>query len=159
MPIKFGGGGGISELTISWCLLTMSTSEVLRHLYSLDTSSPELLRYLYCLFQADEKEQYLTNLRGPELSRLVDFLDEVRSLLMASFQLTNGLCRPLVLSQSLTIRPDDAYINFKPSVETTRSCHPLTLFLVVSPELVRTRLPLAVLLKSGKAFTMAIKFA
>ena len=58
----------------------MSTSRVLRDLYSLDTSSPNLSRYLYCLIQHDEKENYLSSLRGSELARLVDFLDEVRIL-------------------------------------------------------------------------------
>lgn len=67
----------------------MSTSEILQRLYSLDTSSPDFLRHLHCLIQTDEEEQYLNGLRGPELSRLVDFLDGVRTLPMASFQLTN----------------------------------------------------------------------
>ena len=58
----------------------MATSRVLRDLYSLDTSSPNLSRYLYCLIQHDEKENYLSGLRGSELARLVDFLDEVRIL-------------------------------------------------------------------------------
>jgi len=57
----------------------MSTSQVLQHLYSLDISSPNLSRYLYCLIQRDEEEQYLSNLQGLELGRLVDFLDEVRT--------------------------------------------------------------------------------
>ena len=58
----------------------MSTSQVLQQLYSLDTSSPNLPRHLYCLIQRDEEEQYLSGLRGLELDRLVDFLDEVRAL-------------------------------------------------------------------------------
>lgn len=56
----------------------MSTSQVLQHLYSLDTSSSDFLRCLYCLFRSDEEEQYLFTLQGSELTRLVDFLDEVR---------------------------------------------------------------------------------
>jgi len=55
----------------------MTTSQVLQHLYSLDNSSPYLLRYLYCLMRSDEEEHYLSSLRGSELARLVDFLDEV----------------------------------------------------------------------------------
>ena len=60
---------------------TMSTPQALQHLYSLDASSPDLLRYLYYLIRTDEEEQYLTSLRGSELTSLVDFLDEVRSFL------------------------------------------------------------------------------
>jgi len=59
---------------------TMSTSQALHHLYSLDISSPDLSRYLYCLIQRDEEEQYLSSLQGSELDRLVDFLDEVCAL-------------------------------------------------------------------------------
>ena len=66
---------------------TMSTPKVLRHLYSLDTSSPDFLRCLYSLIQSDEEEQHLSTLQGSELTRLVDFLDEVRSFPSASFQL------------------------------------------------------------------------
>ena len=58
----------------------MSTPLILHRLYSLDTSSPNFLRDLHSLIQYDEKEQYLTNLQGSELARLVDFLDEVRAL-------------------------------------------------------------------------------
>lgn len=67
---------------------TMSTSQVLRHLYTLDTSSPDFLRYLYRLIQVDKEEQYLINVRGVELSLLVDFLDGVRTLPSAFFQPT-----------------------------------------------------------------------
>jgi hypothetical protein len=55
----------------------MATSQVLNHLYSLDTSSPEFSRHLYRLIQNDEEEEYLSTLQGPELLRLVDFLDAV----------------------------------------------------------------------------------
>ena len=58
----------------------MATSQVLSHLYSLDTSSPEFSRHLYRLIQNDEEEEYLSTLQGPELLKLVDFLDAVRSL-------------------------------------------------------------------------------
>ena len=57
---------------------TMSTLWTLHRLYSLDTSSPVFLRNIYCLIHHDEEEQYLQNLQGPKLVRLVDFLDEVR---------------------------------------------------------------------------------
>jgi hypothetical protein len=62
----------------------MSTSQVLQHLYSLDASSPDLLRYLYYLIQNDDEDQYLSSLQGSELTRLVDFLDGVRSSPSAS---------------------------------------------------------------------------
>ena len=59
----------------------MSTSHILQHLYSLDTSSPGISRLVYGLIRHDEEEQYLSSLRGSELARLVNFLDEVRTLL------------------------------------------------------------------------------
>ena len=58
----------------------MSASQVLQHLYSLDTSSPDFLRRLYGLIRHDEDEQYSSSLEGAELARLVNFLDEVRPL-------------------------------------------------------------------------------
>ena len=66
----------------------MSTSQVLQHLYSLGTSSPDFLRCLYCLIRKDEEEQYLSNLQGSQLTQLVDFLDEVRPSPLAFVQLT-----------------------------------------------------------------------
>jgi len=62
---------------------TMSASQILQHLYSLNTSSPEISRLIYGLIRHDEEDQYLSTLRGSELARLVDFLDEVRNLLSA----------------------------------------------------------------------------
>jgi hypothetical protein len=59
---------------------TMSASQALQHLYSLDTSSPDFLRALYGLIRHDDDEQYSSSLQGPELTRLVDFLDAVRPL-------------------------------------------------------------------------------
>ena len=59
--------------------LAMPTSQILRHLYSLDTSSPDLSRYLYHLIQSDREDPYLLGLQGSELTRLVDFLDMVRA--------------------------------------------------------------------------------
>ncbi|KAF9645010.1 kinase-like protein [Thelephora ganbajun] len=57
----------------------MTASEVLQHLYLLNTSSPDFLRVLYGLIRYDEDEQYSSTLEGAELTRLVDFLDDVRS--------------------------------------------------------------------------------
>ena len=66
----------------------MATSQILRHLYSLNTSSPDFTRYLSHLIQSDGEDHYLLNLQGSDLNRLVDFLDEVRVLPSASLQLT-----------------------------------------------------------------------
>jgi len=73
----------------------MSTSQVLQHLYSLDTSSPDLLNRLHCLIQHDQEDQYLSSLQGSELDRLVDFLDEVRVLPSASRSLTKRTLQAL----------------------------------------------------------------
>jgi hypothetical protein len=58
----------------------MSTPWILHRLYSLDASSLDFSRHLYCLIRHDEEDRYLTSLQGPQLARLVDFLDEVRAL-------------------------------------------------------------------------------
>ena len=58
----------------------MSASEILQHLYSLDISSPGISRLIYRLIRRDKEERYLSNLQGPDLIQLVDFLDEVRTL-------------------------------------------------------------------------------
>ena len=71
----------------------MPTSKILRRLYSFNTFSPEFSRCLDRLIQSDEKDQYLSNLPGSELTRLVDFLDKVRILPLASLQLTKSPCR------------------------------------------------------------------
>jgi hypothetical protein len=57
------------------------------------------------LFRNDDEEQYLSTLQGSELTRLVDFLDEVRSSLSVSFQLTEHI------SQILDVTPntDDVF--------------------------------------------------
>jgi len=68
----------------------MSTSQVLQQLYSLDISSPNLSRYLYCLIERDEEEQYLSSLQGSESGRLVDFLDQVRTLPSTFRPVTEG---------------------------------------------------------------------
>ena len=77
----------------------MDTSEILRHLYSLDTSSPDFSRYLYHLIQSDGEDHYLLDLQGSDSIRLVDFLDKVRVPPSASLQLTEQA------SQALTIIP------------------------------------------------------
>ena len=58
----------------------MSTPWILHRLYSLDPSSPDFSCYLRSLIRHDDQERYLANLRGLQLTRLVDFLDEVRFL-------------------------------------------------------------------------------
>ena len=63
----------------------MSTCQVLQYLYSLGTASPNLPSYLYRLIQCDEEDQYLSGLQGSELTRLVDFLDEVRTSSLPPF--------------------------------------------------------------------------
>jgi len=73
----------------------MSTSQILQQLYSLDISSPNLSRSLYCLIQRDEQDQYLSSLRGSELDRLVDFLDEVRTPPLASRPVTKRTLQAL----------------------------------------------------------------
>jgi len=55
----------------------MSASQLLKHLYSINTSSPDFSRLLYGLIRQDEEEKYLSSLNGSELARLVDFLDNV----------------------------------------------------------------------------------
>ena len=57
-----------------------NTSRILQRLYSLDASSPNFIRHLHCLIDYDEEERYLTNLEESELTRLLDFLDKVRTV-------------------------------------------------------------------------------
>ena len=56
-----------------------NTSKILQRLYSLDPSSPDFIRYLLCLIRYDDEEQYLTKLKEPELTRLLDFLEAVHA--------------------------------------------------------------------------------
>jgi len=58
----------------------MSASKVLQSLYQLDISSHHTPGLLHSLFQYDQEEGYLFKLQGSELTRFVDFLDEVRTL-------------------------------------------------------------------------------
>ena len=73
----------------------MSTSLILRRLYSLDSASLDFSRHLFCLIQHDEGDQYLTNLQGPELARLVDLLDEVRTLSLTFCLIANRILQAL----------------------------------------------------------------
>jgi len=66
-----------------WNLPTMSASETLQGLYSLEVPSPQIPRLLDTLIKRDEEDQYLSSLRDPELTRLIEFLDQVRALLSA----------------------------------------------------------------------------
>ena len=63
-------------------LPTMPASQILQHLYTLGASSPEIPGLLDDLIRSDEEERYFSSLQGPELTRLVDFLDGVRSLFL-----------------------------------------------------------------------------
>jgi len=58
----------------------MSASEILRRLYLIGATSPDTSRLLYGLIRHDEEENYLSNLQGLDLARLVDYLDGVRTL-------------------------------------------------------------------------------
>ena len=137
--------------------LVMPTSQLLRHLYSLDVSSPGFSRYLYHLIQSDREDHYLLDLKGPDLTQLVDFLDKVRVLPRASIQFSSRFHRPSTSSRPLTMFPDCAYTSCKPSADTTGSCRLRTLFLVGSSELATTQLPLEVLPMYGKGSTTTPK--
>ena len=73
----------------------MSASQLLQHLYSINTSSPDFPRLLYGLIRQDEEEKYLSNLKGPELARLVNFLDEVCTLSLAFRSVTKRTLQAL----------------------------------------------------------------
>ena len=81
----------------------MSASRTLQHLYSLNTSSPGTARLIYGLIRQDEEEQYLATLQGSELARLIDFLDEVRTLLSTSHLVIKRILQALGAIAS----PDD----------------------------------------------------
>ena len=72
----------------------MSARWILNRLYSLDPSSLDFLRRLRSLIRIDEKEQYLSSLQGPQLTRLVDFLDEVRLIPSAFYRFTIHCTEP-----------------------------------------------------------------
>ena len=73
----------------------MAASQILQHLYTLDTSSPGISRLIYGLIRHDEEEQYLSSLRGSELARLINFIDEVRILLSAFHLVTKQVLQAL----------------------------------------------------------------
>ena len=73
----------------------MSTSQLLQYVYSFNTFSPEFSRCLDLLIQSDDADHYLLGLQGPELTRLVDFLDRVRVIRLAPFQLTKKILQAL----------------------------------------------------------------
>ena len=72
---------------------TMSAIWNLHCLYTLDPSFPDFLRRLYSLFCYDDEERHLSRLQGPELTRLLDFLDRVCTLRSAFRPTTNKPCR------------------------------------------------------------------
>ena len=135
----------------------MDTFQILRHLYSLDTSSPDFSRYLDHLIKSDEEDCYLLNLEGSDLIRLVDFLDKVRVPLLLPSSLRNRLHRPSPSSWSLTMSPDCVCTSCKPSAATAGSCHLRTLLLAASPSLAITRSPLEDLAMFGKGHTTVSK--
>ena len=61
----------------STSLFTMSISQVLQRLYSLDKHSSEFLRALYAFIRVDENGEYSSGLQESESARLVNFMDEV----------------------------------------------------------------------------------
>ena len=98
-----------------------ATSRILQRLYSLDTSSPDFLRHLYCLIEYDEKEQYLTKLKEPELTRLLDFLDKVRVVShLVVCLLEQYSHRPSMQSRQTTTLPGGVWISYKLSAAIMR---------------------------------------
>ena len=75
----------------------MATSQILQHLYSFNTSSPDFSRYLYHLIQSDGEDHYLLGLQGSDLIRAVDFLDKVRVPTPASIQLAKQTSQALAI--------------------------------------------------------------
>ena len=131
---------------------TMSATWNLHCLYSLGPSSPDFLRRLYSLIRYDEEERYLSSLQGPELTRLLDFLDRV-STLLPSFRLaTIQLCRLSMPYPPTTMVPNSVCINYKPSAVTTRLYHPHTSHPVGSTESVITQSFLGISPMYGKAY-------
>jgi len=131
-------------------LPTMSTPWILHRLYKLDISSARFLRHLHSLLRHDEEEQYLTGLRGSELARLVDFLDEVPTLPSTPCPVINRFCRPSVLYPPMTTFLENVCTNYKPSVPTARHYHPHTSYPMISPESVIIQSPLVELPTYGK---------
>jgi len=95
MSVKRQRPDGTQTSSYLWTALPMSIHWVLYHLYSLDPSSLDFLRNLRSLIRHDEQDQSLTSLQGPELARLVDFLDQVRALHLAFCPLTKRIVQTL----------------------------------------------------------------
>ena len=137
----------------------MTTPQILELLYSFNTFSPEFSHCLDRLIKSDEEDRYLLSLQGPELTRLVDFLDRVRVLPSPSSQLTKKPCRPSGSSPSLRMSLGDVYTSYKQSAATAGSCHLRTLFLVALSGLETTQSPPQIFPTCGKAPTTALKCA
>ena len=73
----------------------MSASTALHKLYSLDTTSPEFLRGLYAFVRSDEDGKHSADLNGVELTRLVDFLDNVRPFSSDFYPIMNKTSKAL----------------------------------------------------------------
>jgi len=145
-----------SETTSTPTPNIMSTPWILHRLYTLDTSSSDFLRGLYSLIRHDEKEQYLISLQGLELTRLVDFLDKVRTV-SSFFQISSVreiLYRSSVPSLQPTMSDENVYTSCKQSAVTTRPYHPRTSYLVKSPEWVMAQSLLVAQPMHGKASVM-----
>ena len=71
-PRRYSESAGLVQTSPS-----MSVSQVLQHLYSLDRSSSEFLRALYTFIRLDEKGEYSLSLQQLETAQLVNFLDGV----------------------------------------------------------------------------------
>ena len=134
----------------------MSTSWILHRIYSLDTSSLDFSRHLYCLILHDEEDQYLISLQGPQLARLVDFLNEVRTLPSAFCTVMNGFCSPSVQFPPTTTFLDSVCTNYKPSVPAARPYHPhASSYPMKSPESAVTQSPSVELPTYGKGYIAA----
>ena len=59
----------------------MSTSQLLQYLYSINTSSPDFSHLRCGLIRQDEDAKYLSGPSGSDLALLVNFFDDVCSLL------------------------------------------------------------------------------
>lgn len=136
--------------------VAMSTPWNLFCLYSLKPSSPGFLRRLHSLIRYDEDERYLSTIQGPELTRLLDFLDQVRAPPFGLCQVVNQpFCRPSVPFLPMTIFPCDVYANCKPSAVTMRPYHSHTSRLVKSSGWVTIQSTVVALPMYGKAFILA----
>ena len=109
--------------------------------------------------RSDEEELYVPSLQRPELTRLVDFLDRVRALPLASLRLTKRTLRSPMSPRLLKTPLRDVYANYKPSSAIARSCRLRTSSLVISLESVVIPLPSVVFPTCGRARTMTSRYA